>query len=256
LFCIKLTRTLSHDLEERDYEMPRSYYPPEPLKEALSIPRTIYEKGASKPMFRVTLAEELTLSSGGVKFRDLVTASSGYGLTSGSRIADKIELQQRGLSLAEGKAEEAIEALLSIEVFQQFYDHFGSGGSRAVPTEKVAKDFLMTECGIPERQVEGVLINILKDARDWYLIQNIAGGEKFVPADLAKEKLKATFGVAATPTSPPEALSPLSPKPDKPVVDVVPKLQLNIEIHIAADTPEEKIETIFKNMKKYLLTNE
>lgn len=39
-------------------------------------------------------------------------------------------------------------------------------------------------------------------------------------------------------------------------VKVEPKIQLNIEIHIAADTPDDKIKTIFENMKKYLLTNE
>jgi len=39
-------------------------------------------------------------------------------------------------------------------------------------------------------------------------------------------------------------------------VKVEPKIQLNIEIHIAPDTPDDKIETIFKNMKKYLLPNE
>ncbi len=41
-----------------------------------------------------------------------------------------------------------------------------------------------------------------------------------------------------------------------PKVKIAPSLQLNIEIHIAADTSDTKIETIFKNMKKYLLTNE
>jgi hypothetical protein len=41
-----------------------------------------------------------------------------------------------------------------------------------------------------------------------------------------------------------------------PKVKVAPSLQLNIEIHIAADTPDDKIKTIFKNMKEYLLPNE
>ena len=41
-----------------------------------------------------------------------------------------------------------------------------------------------------------------------------------------------------------------------PKVKIAPSLQLNIEIHIAPDTSDEKIETVFKNMKKYLLTNE
>lgn len=39
-------------------------------------------------------------------------------------------------------------------------------------------------------------------------------------------------------------------------VRVEPRIQLNIEIHIAADTPDDKIETIFKNMKQYLLPHE
>lgn len=36
--------------------------------------------------------------------------------------------------------------------------------------------------------------------------------------------------------------------------DVEPRLHVNIEIHIAADTPDDKIEAIFKNMKQYLFT--
>ena len=39
-------------------------------------------------------------------------------------------------------------------------------------------------------------------------------------------------------------------------VKVNPNLQLNIQIHIDPNTPDEKIETIFKNMRKYLLEKE
>lgn len=52
-------------------------------------------------------------------------------------------------------------------------------------------------------------------------------------------------------TPPPPSREEVTPK-----VKIAPNLQLNIEIHIAADTPDDKIETIFKNMKKYLLTHE
>lgn len=60
---------------------------------------------------------------------------------------------------------------------------------------------------------------------------------------------------AATPISKPSVPLP-SPEEVTPEVKVAPHLQINIEIHIAADTSDDKIETIFKNMKKYLLTNE
>ncbi len=39
-------------------------------------------------------------------------------------------------------------------------------------------------------------------------------------------------------------------------VKVEPRIQVNVEIHIAADTPDEKIEAIFRNMRQYLLPNE
>ncbi|HSW59008.1 MAG TPA: DUF5343 domain-containing protein [Dehalococcoidales bacterium] len=41
-----------------------------------------------------------------------------------------------------------------------------------------------------------------------------------------------------------------------PQVKVDPNLQLNIQIHIHPDTSDEKIETIFKSMRKYLLGKE
>jgi hypothetical protein len=47
-----------------------------------------------------------------------------------------------------------------------------------------------------------------------------------------------------------------SPEGSTPKIRVLPGLQLNIEIHIAADTSDDKIEAIFKNMKQYLLTND
>ncbi len=44
------------------------------------------------------------------------------------------------------------------------------------------------------------------------------------------------------------------PEEDKmPEVKINPDLQLNIQIHIDPNTSDEKIETIFKNLRKYLL---
>lgn len=39
-------------------------------------------------------------------------------------------------------------------------------------------------------------------------------------------------------------------------VKVNPNVCINIEIHISPEMTDEKIETVFKNMKRYLLTNE
>jgi hypothetical protein len=47
--------------------------------------------------------------------------------------------------------------------------------------------------------------------------------------------------------------APVTEEEKVPDVKVNPNLQLNIQIHIDPNTPDEKIEVIFKNMKKYLL---
>jgi hypothetical protein len=66
---------------------------------------------------------------------------------------------------------------------------------------------------------------------------------------------KADFaGVSVAPEEPPPKYRREEAEEGK--VKVEPKIQLNIGIHIAPDTPDDKIETIFKNMKKYLLPNE
>lgn len=243
--------------------MPKSYYPPEPLKKVLIIPKTIFEKNSGKPIFRVTLAEELNFKSGSRPYRDLITASAGYGLTSGSYISEKLTLEPTGSELAHGKTEAAYNALFSLEVFKKFYDNFGSGGSRGIPSEKAARDFLQNECGVPEGQSKGVLEKIIQDAKDWFLIQNIAGGDKFVPVDLAKESARALEESKEEEVIPeitdhkgtPGQNTYQEPTRTKPSLDISPRLQLNIEIHIAADTSDESIETIFKNMRKYLLSD-
>jgi hypothetical protein len=50
-----------------------------------------------------------------------------------------------------------------------------------------------------------------------------------------------------------------APKEEKEIVTNVkvnPNLQLNVQVHIDPDTPDEKIEAIFKNMRKYLMGKE
>jgi hypothetical protein len=115
--------------------MPKSYFPPKSLKDALSIPRTIFKNGG-QPMYRVTIAHELGLKADSDRFRELITASSGYGLTDGSYRAEKIELQKLGEEVARGNPDAIYQALFSVELFGKFYEHF-KGGSGAVPSEKV-----------------------------------------------------------------------------------------------------------------------
>jgi hypothetical protein len=245
--------------------MPRSYYPPVSIRTALAIPKAIYEKNAGNPIFRITLAEELGLKSESQVFRDLITASAGYGLTIGSYASEKISLKELGSEIVKGDLESVYTALFSKEIFKKFYDNFGGGGSRGIPSEKPARDFVQSACSVPEGQSKAVVTNIIQDASDWLLIQNIAGGDKFVPVDLAKQKAVGLLDSSMENIFPSETndsgeksadIAKYEQASEKPKVKILPNLQLNIQIHISPDTSDEKIEVIFKNMRKYLIDND
>jgi hypothetical protein len=242
--------------------MPKSYFPPRTLKEALCVARAIYENNAGNPMFRVSLAKELGQKAGSRLFRENITASSGYGLTNGGYTADKIELTERGKDVVNNVLEEVYEALFSVELFDRFYKYFASGGSRGLPSQKAAEDFLRNEYTVPESQLATILKNVTGNARDWFLIQDIAGGEKFVPRQLAYDTAMRQMSAElpgnnldAPAPAPMESL-PRSQDATSPNLKLVPGLQVNIQIHISPDTPDEKIALIFANMRKYLLSEE
>lgn len=237
--------------------MPKSYYPPKPLREAEAIARTIIESGGGRPMVRLTIAKELDLAPEGRAFRELITASGGYGLTTGSYAADEIELQDWGKLLVGGDLGAAYEALFSVELFTKFHQEYKNA---KVPSDQAAYDFLKRDCAVPDRQAKGVYSRMLQDARDWHIVQELKGAETVVPLKMARNKAAAELtmvdeGVSA-PREGPEPGIVEGEAYDRRRVEIEPSLQLSIAIHIAADTPEDKIETIFRNMAKYLLPNE
>ena len=122
--------------------MPKSHFPPRTLKDAMVIAQTIFDKNAGNPMYRLTLASELELKPEGRVFRDLITASSGYGLTSGSYKAEMISLEDLGRKVSGGDLEAVYEALFSVELFDTFFDRYATGGRGAIPSEKAVDDFL------------------------------------------------------------------------------------------------------------------
>ena len=237
--------------------MAKSYYPPKPLREAKAIARTIVESGGGRPMVRLTIANERNLTPGGRSFRQLITASAGYGLTSGSYVAEEIELQDRGRQVVAGDLGAVYEALFSVELFAKFHEQYKNA---KVPSDQAGHDFLKRDCGVPDGQVKAVYSRLLQDARDWQIVQDIAGAESVVPLQMARTKAASELDMFD------EAVSVARERPEAGIVeaepdqrrrvDLEPRLQLSIAIHIAADTPEDKIETIFRNMGKYLLPNE
>jgi hypothetical protein len=94
-------------------------------------------------------------------------------------------------------------------------------------------------------------------ADDESILEFLKANVEATPRDI--ELMLQTFRCLTEPADFQELLNqegpadPIKPETSDPAVKVNPNLQLNIQVHIDPATPDDKIETIFKNMRKYLL---
>lgn len=235
--------------------MPRSYYPPMSLGRAIDIPRTIIEANAGYPMNKPLLGEQLGYTAEANVFRELLTSSRNYGFTNEGYQAQSISVTELGEEVIKGNLNAIFEALLNVETFREFYERYRE---KALPPENVLRSFFTEELGVPERQLDRVIEGVLTDGREWKLVVEMAGVERVVSQDVAKSRIESNVNelpvdleIKAEPSLVEAAQE--RPQPQAPVSRIEPQLQLNIQIHIAADTPHDSIEVVFRNMAKYLL---
>ena len=231
-----------------------SPFPPIDLNETLLIARTIWEKNAGRPMRRLTIFDTLGRSPESGPSRQLLTASSGYGLTQGSYHAEMISLHERGRAIVEGNEPQArLDAVLGVEVFRAFFENYHNA---ALPSETAAIDFLK-EQRIPEKSAAVCLEVLLKNGRQVALIQEISGAERVVSPEHALDKLSKVSSIPTFPGLERElAQPPAQPVPLK-ISDEKTRrplsLNINIQIHLPADAKPEIYETIFQNIRKHLM---
>lgn len=112
-------------------------YPVLPFEQALRIGQGISDFGAGHPMKRDTLLEKLGLPVNQTT-KDLITASSKYGITTGSHAAPEIKLTEEGAkavaptSSLERSSARIKLAITGIEPFDKLYRQFGGGKMPAV----------------------------------------------------------------------------------------------------------------------------
>ncbi|MDB5355321.1 MAG: hypothetical protein JWN24_1774 [Phycisphaerales bacterium] len=136
----KKNKAAKADLRRRG----RKPYPVMTFEEALAIGQGILEHGAGHPMRRNTLLEKLKLFNN-QPTKNLITASSKYGITSGSHDADEIRLTPAGADAVSPKPtvkryQARFElALKSVPHFFKLYDRFKGG---KMPATEVMRDAL------------------------------------------------------------------------------------------------------------------
>lgn len=235
--------------------MPASVFPAFPINDTIVIAETIFKQNAGQPMRRLTIFDVLRRSPSSSTSRQLVTASSGYGLTQGGYNAELISLTERGKSIVDrNDPKSRIEAILDIDIFRAFFEKYRNS---ILPSPSAAADFLKGH-GVPEGSVENCFEILIKNGEQVGLIQEISGTKRVVSIDHALENLSkggGADGVALTDGSnkhSPESGSSTNLRDSEIKENYFPSIHIDVQIHISSEAKAEQIDQIFASMNKHL----
>ena len=224
------------------------------LDQALRVPKAIADSYAYKATRPLNVAGAMKMSPNAGPFRMIAGAAIAYGLTTGGAFAPEIGITPLGLRIVRPtKPGDDVaakrEALLKPKIVGDFLRDYDSA---ALPPDHIAKNVLL-EKGVPAERVDDVLALILDGAESVRFLKDINGkkyvdlagaispaAEAAVTADLGGGNT-AVAGVAGQRTG------------GTANVNLNPGVNINVEIHIAADASATTIQEIFKNMRKYVL---
>jgi hypothetical protein len=244
----------------------QSDVPGSSLEQALRVARAIADNYAYNPTRPVAVAEALQMSPTSGPFKMLTGAAVAYGLTTGAAQAPEIGLSPIGLRIVRPTVEgddvaARREALLKPRVVGEFLRDYDGA---ALPTDAIAKNVLEQK-GVPHERVEAVLELILDGAKAVGFVREW-NGKRYVDLAAAasagrEDSVGAGLPVEAGPAGAPpvEVATQSGPLPvqlapvNGPAVTFSSGVNINIEIHIAADADSRTIEDIFKNMRRYVL---
>ena len=148
------------------------------------------------------------------------------------------------------------EALLKPRIIGDFLRHYDGA---ALPTDAIAKNVLLDK-GVPADRVDDVYSLIIDGANAVGFISewsgkrfvDLAGSAKVADKPGGNPTSAPSIG-ASSPQSP--VVAPLVPTPVAPAPNVAVSsgVNINIEIHIAADASTQTIDDIFRSMRRYVL---
>lgn len=173
----KLAEKQEEDKEKRKYAS--TAYPKNSLLDALRIAQAIKDHSAGKPYDLLDLAKSLGYSPASSGFRQLITTSSRYGLTTGSYKAKEIALTPLGTSIVfpkdpKERAEGLKKALFNIDLFGRFFADYDNN---KLPSLEYLTNTLNRTYGIPIEDCKDCYNMIVKNAKELEILDNISGSE-------------------------------------------------------------------------------
>lgn len=166
-------------------------FPASTFEEALLIPRGIQQFAAGQKIRRLTLFDKLGKSPDSGPSRQLVTNSAKYGLTTGSYVADYLELTADGRTATsqEVPRRERLRAQfkLSIEDIEPFKILYGQFKDNKLPAQAVLRDTLL-EHDYSDAEVAECVDTFVLNAKFLGILRQVAGAERLLSTDHALEE--------------------------------------------------------------------
>ena len=157
---------------------PNRPHPAYPLSDAEAFAQLIRDTNAGRPMNRVLLAQAAGTKPSSSRWRNLVIASTRYGLTSGNYNADSIALTPLGESITAPRntaerSESRRQAFQSVPIFANLLQYYSNN---KVPERAFLKNTLEREpFGIDPSWSEEVADLFLSDGQYVGLVREISG---------------------------------------------------------------------------------
>ena len=227
----------------------KSLFPAVAIDEAQQIARTIAHENAGQPMRRLDIFQALGgKSPDSGPSRTLITASTGFGLTTGSYKADMLSLTELGRRLAvDDDKRAAIDAVLGVDIFRKFFEQYKD---KQLPSEVPARGFLANS-GVPADRTEACWNLVRQNGEQCGLIQEVSGAPRVLSRDHAVERMGAKPGTPIPTGQPSTGKAP--EQRENVAAGGRPSLNINLQIHLPADAKPEQYDAIFRSMRKHLI---
>lgn len=167
-------------------------YPAGPLEEALELGDQIQKVAAGQRVRRLTLLKAMNRSPTSSSTNMLITNSGKYGITTGSYVADFLELTPDGkiATALDSSRGEKLKAKFRLGIegvapFKVLYDEYQS---KRLPEQEVMRDLLLSK--LPEiADAKEAIDTFIVNAKYLGLLQTIGGNETLLPIEQIIDEL-------------------------------------------------------------------
>ena len=171
-------------------------FPAHTLEKALIIINAIVDKGASKPMDRLLVANAIGRTPSSSEFKRLLSSSRAYGLTIGTEKADNIAPTDLGLKIAKPVTpDEAlnakVQACLNVEVLGKLWRQFNR---QKLPDAKFLKNTLERTYSLSAEHADEFATLSVANAQFCGILQDISGS-KYIRMDEPLAEAAATSSI-------------------------------------------------------------